>query len=414
MTKINSSCSHEGLAEFVAASNTKKPSDLTVACYTFPHFHRSALNDKLYGKGWTEYVLARGALPWYPGHHQPRTPLLGELDERDPATWERYNEIASEHGLDVFIWDSYWFDDRPVLHEALEEGFLGSCNNNKMKFAVMWTNHNWPIFFPTVNSDGTNNLLLTYQAPESKENIWRSMSYLICRYFHQPNYLRIGDCPVLVIWNLPLLLRHYGNEGTCDLLNELRDYAKKLGHKGIHFHVTGQSRSIFEQLESIGIDSYGRYNCLPEASVRIEVSEGDLPQYDECVYETVKNIWPENNAESSLPFFPAVNPGWDTSPRRCVPPNPAPTIDDGDTVWPAVIANESPGLFQDFIKSALALLNENSTKPSIMTIGCWNEWTEGQYMLPDTLYGYGMLRALSEALGIDVSKVDISSGQLIG
>jgi hypothetical protein len=75
------------LGKLVDLSLTMRPDQLNVACFVFPQWHRSALNDQLYGPGWTEYVQMRGARPWFPGHHQPRTPLLGELDERDPATW---------------------------------------------------------------------------------------------------------------------------------------------------------------------------------------------------------------------------------------------------------------------------------------------------------------------------------------
>ena len=38
--------------------------------------------------------------------------------------------------------------------------------------------------------------------------------------------------------------------------------------------------------------------------------------------------------------------------------------------------------------------------PPILTIACFNEWTEGHYLLPDNRFGYGMLDALAEALGI--------------
>ena len=128
----------------------RKPDGLTVACYTFPNYHASALQSRLYGPGWTEYALTRSARPWFPVHQQPRTPLLGELDESKPETWERYKELAQMHGVDAFIWDWYWYDGAPALHEALEQGFLLARNRNKVKFALMWTNHPWDILFPTV------------------------------------------------------------------------------------------------------------------------------------------------------------------------------------------------------------------------------------------------------------------------
>src|SRR5690606_32238479 len=108
----------------------RKPDGLTVACYVFPNYHPSAIHNKLYGPGWTEYNLVRSARPWFEGHQQPRGPLLGELDERQPGTWEKYNQLAKQHGIDDFIWDWYWYNGEPALHEALEEGFLRASNTN--------------------------------------------------------------------------------------------------------------------------------------------------------------------------------------------------------------------------------------------------------------------------------------------
>ena len=53
----------------------KKPEGLTVAAYAFPNYHASALHNKIYSQGWTEYNLIRSARPWCEGHQQPRTPL---------------------------------------------------------------------------------------------------------------------------------------------------------------------------------------------------------------------------------------------------------------------------------------------------------------------------------------------------
>ena len=33
--------------------------------------------------------------------------------------------------------------------------------------------------------------------------------------------------------------------------------------------------------------------------------------------------------------------------------------------------------------------------PLVLTVGCWKEWTEGHYLLPDNQHGYGMLKALT-------------------
>ena len=373
-----------------------KPKDLTVACYTFPHYHRSAVNDRLYGPGWTEYVLMRGCRPWFPGHHQPRQPLLGELDEREPATWERYNTLAADNRIDVFIWDWYWYGDEPVLHEALDDGFLRASNNRRLQFAVMWTNHPWPLWYPTVHVDGSHSRAHALDAPERPDHVWQSLSYMIARYFHQPNYWKIDGKPVLVIWEAQRLLSTFGVAGTAKLFDELRAFGRKLGHDGIHFHASQGSHQCFGEAAEMGFDSYGLYNTIVMAG-RDRPAEEELPEYGAVAADVVARLWPEVAARSPIPFFPSVSPGWDSSPRYVMPSRGEQPNRDA---WPAstIVVNETPAAFEAMIRASFAYLNARPEIPPILTIGCWNEWTEGHYLLPDTRLGFGMLEALSRAL----------------
>jgi hypothetical protein len=170
-----------------------------VASYTCPLWHASAHYESIYGPGWSEYVLMRGARPWFPGHHQPRQPLLGELDERDPETWRVYIDLAADHGVDAFIWDWYWYDGRPAMHEALEEGFLRARNRDRVRFAVMWTNHPWMVLFPTARPDGGAPYPRVRDAPDDEPSIGRSLAYVVSRYMHLPGYWTLDGRPVLVI-----------------------------------------------------------------------------------------------------------------------------------------------------------------------------------------------------------------------
>jgi len=37
-------------------------------------------------------------------------------------------KACKQSGIDVLIWDWYWYDGKPCLHEALENGFLEASN----------------------------------------------------------------------------------------------------------------------------------------------------------------------------------------------------------------------------------------------------------------------------------------------
>ncbi len=401
------------LDQLVDLSLARRPDNLTVACYTFPHYHRSAINDRIYGPGWTEYEYMRGCRPRFPGHHQPRTPMLGELDEREPSTWERYIDLAVASGVDVLIWDWYWYGGEPALHEALEEGFLRAHGRDRMRFAVMWTNHPWYYWFPTAGIPGIEDPQgnfgtanrgareFLYPAPESPAEVWRSISYIIARYFHDPHYWQIDGQPVLVIWDVARLLRDFGVDGTRALLQELRAFAQKLGHAGIHFHTPQSSGSSVAQLEAIGFDSYGMYNSVLVAG-NARPDEEELPDYGVVAADVISDVWPAVEAQSSLPFFPAVSPGWDNAPRCFETQRPT---QPSREQWPGtlILVNETPQAFEALVRAGLAFLNQHPNTPPVLTIGCFNEWTEGQYLLPDTYHGFGMARALARGLGFSGS-----------
>ena len=50
---------------------------MTVACYYFGNYHPGdPRNEARMGPGWTEWELLKSARPRFPGHQQPKVPLL--------------------------------------------------------------------------------------------------------------------------------------------------------------------------------------------------------------------------------------------------------------------------------------------------------------------------------------------------
>ncbi|WP_242493083.1 glycoside hydrolase family 99-like domain-containing protein [Alistipes senegalensis] len=376
----------------------RKPEGLEVAAYVFPNYHASALHNKLYSPGWTEYNLIRSARPWFEGHQQPRTPLLGELDESLPSTWEVYNKLCKNSGIDVLIWDWYWYDGKPCLHEALEEGFLEAKNTNDVKFACMWTNHPWYILYPTKQTDGSNAYPPSFDAPDfSYEEAFRSLSYIVTRYFNQPNYWKIDGKPVICIWDARRLEQKLGLEGVQKLFTELRGLAVKLGHAGIHFHITGFSSS---NMKAAGYNTVGSYNPLDWIAGRFQPNEIEYPDYGVASADVAYKLWPEHHRDFDIPYVPSIGAGWDSTPRY-VMPSGGPSKGNRKA-WPGctIFVNESPAAFKAFVQASFAYLNRHPDVPRFVTIACFNEWSEGHYLLPDNRFGYGMLNALGEAVGL--------------
>ncbi|WP_064975935.1 glycoside hydrolase family 99-like domain-containing protein [Alistipes provencensis] len=375
----------------------QKPEGMEIAAYVFPNYHASALHNKIYAPGWTEYNLIRSARPWFEGHQQPRTPLLGELDESLPSTWEVYNRLCKSSGIDVLLWDWYWYDGKPCLHEALEEGFLEAKNTNDVKFACMWTNHPWYILYPTKQTNGQNAYPPSFDAPDfSYEEAFRSLSYIVTRYFNQSNYWKIDGKPVICIWDARRLEQKLGQEGVRKLFTELREFARKQGHAGIHFHITGFSS---DNMKATGYNTVGSYNPLDWIAGRFQPNEIELPDYGVAAADVAYKLWPEHHRDFDIPYVPAIGAGWDSTPRY-VKPSVRPSKGDRKA-WPGctIFVNESPAAFKAFVQSSFAYLNRHPDVPRFATIACFNEWSEGHYLLPDNRFGYGMLNALGEAVG---------------
>ena len=55
-----------------------------------------------------------------------RKPLWGMRDEADPEVMEHQIGQALKYGVNTFIYDWYWYDNRPFLEPCLNEGFLGA------------------------------------------------------------------------------------------------------------------------------------------------------------------------------------------------------------------------------------------------------------------------------------------------
>ncbi|WP_029903330.1 glycoside hydrolase family 99-like domain-containing protein [Prevotella sp. 10(H)] len=375
----------------------KKPDGLTVASYVFPNYHASALHNKLYAPGWTEYNLIRSARPWFDGHQQPRTPLLGELDESLPSTWEVYNDLCKKSGVDVLIWDWYWYGGKPCLHEALENGFLEAKNTNDVKFACMWTNHPWYILYPTKKTDGQNAYPPSYDAPDfSYEEAFRSLTYIISRYCNLENYWKIDKKPVICIWDARRLEAKLSLDGVKKLFTDLREYARHLGHPDLHFHVTGFST---KNMAGAGYNTVGSYNPLDWIAGRFQPKDIELPDYGIAAADVAFKLWDEHRMEFDIPYIPSLGAGWDSTPRY-IAPDQRPSKPNKDQ-WPGctIFRNESPAAFKAFVMSSFSYLNKNPEIPRFITIACFNEWSEGHYLLPDNRFGYGMLNALGEALG---------------
>src|SRR5882757_7641277 len=92
-----------------------------VAAFYWPAYHPDPRFKDIHvfpdGKG--EWEAIYKAKPKFAGHDVPKVPLWGYEDETDPAVMGKKIATAVEYGVNVMIFDWYWYDNKPFLEGAL-------------------------------------------------------------------------------------------------------------------------------------------------------------------------------------------------------------------------------------------------------------------------------------------------------
>ena len=91
-----------------------------VAAYVWPSYTGDEPRTRIFWPdGIGEWQSVKSATTKFPGHSWPRKPLWGYVNEADPGVMEMQIEQAVRYGVNVFIYDWYWYDRRPFLENCL-------------------------------------------------------------------------------------------------------------------------------------------------------------------------------------------------------------------------------------------------------------------------------------------------------
>ena len=411
MYKIISICS-TALLILIGSCSFKKPAeadtsdhqgvdDYTVAAYYFPNYHPDARNIRRYGNGWTEWDLVKDAGARFEGHQQPKVPEWGYTDESDPKQMEQKIEAAADHSVDVFVFDWYYYNDGPFLQDAIEEGFFGAKNNQRIEFGLMWANHDWVEIFPA----DSNNLMdedgpdLIYPGTINL-NTWDKMTdYLVQTYFTHPCYWLIDNSPYFSIYDMTRFLEIFGSLEKAEKgVDMFRQKVKKAGFKDLHLNAVVWGSTILpseeiipqEEIEDlltgIGFTSTTSYVWIHH--VAPEFPTHPYNDMKERYFEYAENF----SNETELPYFPNVTMGWDSSPRT----NQEESWTELTYPYIGIIVENTPVNFKNALLDMKAFLDSHPESQNTFIINCWNEWTEGSYLEPDTIYSTAYLEAIHE------------------
>ena len=372
------------------------PGDYTIGAYYFPNYHADARNAARHGAGWTEWDLVRRAEPRFPGHRQPRVPAWGYEDEADPAVMARKIAAAADHGVDVFLYDWYHYEDGPYLQRGLDEGFLGAPNVGRLRFALMWANHDWIDIHPHKLRCKAP---LQWPGAVPPAAFDRIMDLVIERYFRHPSYWLVDGRPYFSIYELKCLVAGLGGvAATRRALDRVRERVRAAGFPDLHLNAVVWSVGVLpgeaaikspqDLVDALGFDSLSSY---------VWVHHVRLKQFPTTPYADVAAAarnWAEQDARFRVPFFPNVTMGWDSSPRTVQSDR---FENAGYPFMPALDGN-TPAAFEAALRDVKRFLDGRAA-PKVFSINAWNEWTEGSYLEPDTVTGMGYLDAIRRVFG---------------
>jgi hypothetical protein len=367
-------------------NSQKQPYD--VAAYIWPSYTGDEPRTRMFWpEGNGEWETVRKASPKYQGHAWPRKPLWGYCNEADPRVMEMHIGAAADHGVNVFIYDWYWYDGRPFLEQCLNNGYLKARNNHRVKFYLMWANHDVTHLWDRRISDIGGNII--WRAAVDRREFEAIALRMIRNYFTHPSYYTIEGKPVLMVYDLKKLVGGLGSvEETADALAWWREQAVRAGLEGLHFQLAswGAKRQNLSGLDAdaattpndtvkrLGIASQTHYQMVHFTHIDRDYAE---------IIPDMEKEWALMDETFDIPYFPHVSLGWDNNPRHV-------------SFSPGVVKNNTPEQIRAALERAKAYVDAHPAQAPLVTINSWNEWTEGSYLLPDDLYGYGYLEAVRQ------------------
>jgi hypothetical protein len=280
-----------------------------------------------------------------------RKPVLGWYDEGNPECVDWQIKWAVEHGISYFMVDWYWSAGNRSLEHWLK-AYEQAKYRKYLKWCVMWANHNPP----NTHSEADQRAVTKF---------W------IDNYFKMPEYYRINDMPVIIMWAPGNLRRDMGGtEGARKALEISQQMAREAGYKGIYFMaMAGEDPASVQQLKDEGYAETTSYHYMGHGGKAADPRRFTF----DLVADSSLGHW-QNMAKTPLPFLPNLATGWDARPWH-----------GEDTI---VITGRTVPLFHRICEDAKRFADKTGNKR--LSLAPLNEWGEGSYLEPCQEFGFEM------------------------
>ena len=372
-----------------------------VIAYYLPQFHPTKINDKYWGKGFTEWTNVTKAKPQYRGHYQPQIPAdLGFYDLRLPEIRQAQADMARENGVEGFMYWNYWFGNgKKILEMPIEE--LIRTAKPDFPFCVGWANHDWSNKTWQKTKRFTKDTVFLKQEYLGKQD-YTDYFYYLLPMFRDHRYIKVDEKPLFYVFD----------PDSCPDMKEFiqlwQHLAEKNGIPGIHFVARADSigkadeiykknfmnevKARYDRYIDMGFDAVSSMNFRRAEilatgffkkiirNIRRKIFGYALNSHD--YMKLTEHYYTD---EDKLDYvYPQITPRKDKTPRA------------GKNAL--VYTGSTPEKFRIAIKMALEKIKDKDDEHKILFLNSWNEWGEGSYMEPDIVWGHQYLDVLREEI----------------
>lgn len=365
--------------------------------FYLPQFHELPENNKIWGKGFTEWTNVRNAKPLFEGHHQPVVPLnQNYYDLTDSSVMKWQIDLARKYGIYGFCFYHYWYNGHIIMNKPIE--MMLNDKSLNFPFCICWANHEWSNAWKTSKK---KEVYFSQDYTDKEE--WRCHYEYLLPYLKDARYIRINGKPLLVIYDAEVpemkeMLKCWNHWAIQDGINEgityayenvMPDISPDFDDSAFDFDIEYQPQ--YYRVLSVQKEQYNSFQDKAkrfiEKKLKLKIPEyfKELFRKDELTRYSYDDAW--NWILSMQPVSSKSIPGAfvnvDTTPRR----------QERGVISMGMTPEKLEKYLIQLVKKA-----KNEYKRDLIFVYAWNEWAEGAYMEPDERWKHGVLEAFKNSL----------------
>lgn len=348
--------------------------DPRLIAFYLPQYHPIPLNDRAWGKGFTEWRNVGKSRAYFEGQYQPRLPgELGYYDLRVPEVMDQQAELARAHGIHGFCYYYYWFNGTRLLHLPIDN--MLQRRRPDFPFCFCWANENW-----TRRWDGLDREVLAAQNHNPDDDL--AFLRFIMPALEDPRYIRVDGKPLLLVYRTELFP---DPRATAERWRE----ASIRAGIGDLFLVRCEGFDPWTEPDAIGFDaSYEVPTFILPDELKV-ADHGALkvsPEFKGRIYDYGRIVdYYCARPEPRYRRYRGPMLAWDNTPRHAE--------------RAVVFHDVTPERYERWLADSLQHARRRfAGEERLVFINAWNEWAEGSYLEPDLRLGRTYLEATARAV----------------